>query len=246
MTGILDRVAKRHPSTSQQRRYRPATPEHFFALRLASRLDDEAAVHHYIELCDRHSQDALLAAYRSVMASGGTADPGRAFNATVQQMNGDNGSLPLADLAAIRIERRGIAVAIFHGTRLKYPPIAHQLSSDGNKALSSAALFISRLREKCTFSSAALELLPPGCEVQRSQLANIIGEVLLQGQVAVHRFAKRDVLAAFGHPPLTFRSQVREVIAAIWPDVNGSYGGPLIKDALALGLYAQTERLFPQ
>lgn len=242
MNGILDRVARTHDPIFQ-RHYQPATFEHFFALRLANRLDDAAAVHHYIELCERHSQDVLLAVYRSVINTG-VADLGRAFNAALEQKNGGNGSLPTTDLAAIRVERRGIAVAIFHGTQLRYPPIAHQLSSDGNKALGSAAMFISRLLDKCHFSSAALEQLPQGCEVQRAQLAKIITDILLHDQVAVHRYAKREVLAAFGHPPLKFRNQVREVISAIWPDINGSYGGPLVKDALALGLYAQTERLF--
>ena len=39
-------------------------------------------------------------------------------------------------------------------------------------------------------------------------------------------------------------SQVQQTIEAIWPDINGSFGAPLIKDALALALYCQTEYLF--
>jgi hypothetical protein len=245
MTGILDRVARSHAPTVHRRQYRPATPEHFFALSLANRLKDAAAIHHYVELCDQHTQESLLAAYRLATKSGDT-DLGRAFNAVLGRNDGGMETLSIADLAAIRIERRAVAVAIFRGTRLKYAPIVHQLSSDGNKALGSAAMFISRLRDKCFFSSAALELLPATCEAQRSQLSKIICDVLIQGQAAIHRFAKPDVLAAFGHPPLRFRNDVREVIAAMWPDINGSYGGPLVKDALALGLYAQTERLFEE
>ena len=52
-----------------------------------------------------------------------------------------------------------------------------------------------------------------------------------------------DMLAAFGHPPLRFRNQVREIISAMWPEVNGGFGSPLIKDALALGLYCQVNHL---
>jgi hypothetical protein len=52
------------------------------------------------------------------------------------------------------------------------------------------------------------------------------------------------VLASFGHPRPRFRNQVRQIISTIWPGVNGSFGSPLIKDALALGLYCQVERLF--
>jgi hypothetical protein len=245
MTGILDRVAKSHALTSKQRQYRPATPEHFFALRLAHRLHDPAAVPHYAELCDRHSSAALLDAYDRVSTSG-PDDRASAFHAALELNSGADRSIPAPDLAAIRIERRALAVTIFHGTRLKYAPLVHQLASDGNKALGSAALFISRLPEKCTFSSAAIELLPEGCEAQRSQLTKIVCEVLAQTQIAIHRFPKPEVLAAFGDPPLRFRNQVREVISAMWPEINGSFGSPLIRDALALGLYAQTERLFQE
>jgi hypothetical protein len=245
MTGILDRVAKSHARTSAQRQYRPATPEHFFALTLARLLQDAAAVHHYAELCDRHSQAALLEAYGRASSSG-PKDMASAFHAALESNSADDGSIPAPDLAAIRIERRAIAVTIFRGTRLKYAPIVHQLASDGNKALGSAAMFIGRLPEKCAFSSAAIELLPDGCEAQRSQLTKIICEVLVQAQVAIHRFPKAEVLAAFGHPPLRFRNQVREVISAMWPEINGSFGSPLIRDALALGLHAQTERLFQE
>jgi hypothetical protein len=242
MPGILDRVAKSYAPISKRQQYCPATPEHFFVLRLAQRLTDAAAIHHYVELCDRHSDAVLLSAYRAALKTE-TTDLARAFHAALENRNG-GGSLPAQDLAAVRIERRAIAVAIFHGTKLKYPPIAHQLSSDGNKALGSAALFISRVMHKCSFSSAALERLPNSCEAQRSQLSKIVTDVLLESQVSLHHYDKREVLSGFGQPPLRFRSQVREVIAAIWPDINGSFGGPLVKDALALGLYAQTERLF--
>lgn len=245
MTGILDRVAKSRAPKIQQRQYRPATPEHFIALRLATLLNDPAAVDHYAELCDRHSVQIVLAAY-DAMRRGGEKNAAAAFHAALEHKDGGGRSIAEPDLAAIRIERRAIAVAIFHGTTLKYPPIAHQLGSDPNKALGSAAMFISRIRDKCAFSSAALELLPDDREVQRQQLSKIISDVLIQAQVAIHRFPKAQVLAAFGHPPLRFRNEVREIISAMWPDINGSFGSPLIRDALAVGLYAQTQRLFQE
>jgi hypothetical protein len=133
-------------------------------------------------------------------------------------------------------------VAIFSGDHLKYPPIARHLSSDPDKALGSAAMFISHVRDKCSFTNAALEMLPPACEAQRSQLCRTITEVLIQRQVAIWQFAKSDVLTAFGQPPLRFRIKVREVMSAMWPEVNGGFGSPLIKDALALGLYCQVEQ----
>ena len=240
MTGILDRVA-RSSSPTLKTQFRPASPQHFLALRLAYRLNDAAGVHHYVELCDRHAEDKLLTAYRRTMTSG-SHDLARTFHAMVDRA-GTNGNGEIhGRLAAIRIERRAIAVAIFDGYRLEYPPIARQLSSDPNKALGSAAMFIDHIRNKCAFTNAAIEVLPEG-EAQRAQLAKIVTDVLAQLQVAIWRLAKAEVLAAFGHPPLRFRNQVREVISAMWPEVNGGFGSPLIRDALALGLYCQVEHL---
>ena len=147
-------------------------------------------------------------------------------------------------LAAIRIERRAVAVALFSGEELDSQPLVRQLSSDGGKAIGSAARFVRRILEKRPFSAAALEVLPAGDDLQRTQLDRVIAEVLAESsQISIWRVPKREVIAAFGHPPLRFRGQVREAIEHTFPESNGSFGGHLIKDALALGLYCQTEYL---
>lgn len=243
MTGILDRVA-RSSAPALKTQFRPATAEHFVALRLAQRLNDAAAAHHYAELSDRYLEGQLLTAYRRTKASG-SHDLARTFHVELERLGNHGGNgVSHKQLAAIRIERRAIAVAIFDGERLKYPPIARQLSSDPDKALGSAARFINRLHDKCSFQTAALEALPEGCEAQRSQLTRMIFTCLDERGVAIWQVRKPDILAAFGHPPLRFRNQVREVVSAMWPDINGGFGSPLIRDALALGLYCQVEHLF--
>jgi hypothetical protein len=243
MTGILDHIAK---STSAARfsQFRPASPQHFFALRLAQRLNDGEAAHHYVELSDRYSQAQLLTAYRRAKANAPHSDLARSFHAELAHRGTHNGNgVNHQRLAAIRIERRTIAVAIFDGNRLIYPPIARQLSSDPEKALGSAAAFISHIRDRCSFDTAALEALPEGGGAQRSHLAKIISDVLAERAVVIWQIAKPEIIRAFGQPPLRFRKQVREVISAMWPEVNGGFGSPMIKDALALGLYCQVEQL---
>jgi hypothetical protein len=240
MTGILDQIARSH-APDPQKQFRPATPQHFMALRLAERLNDSGAVHHYIELGDRHSEGSLLTAYRRTMRSG-AQNLARSFHVALEKTDGNGNGISHRDLAAIRIERRAIAVAIFNGQQLTYPPIARQLSSDPDKALGSAAIFINSIRDKCSFANAAIEALPEDCAAQRSRLTKIVIEVLIQRQIAISQFAKAEILAAFGHPRLRFRNEVREVMSAMWPEVNGGFGSPLIKDALALGLYCQVEQ----
>jgi hypothetical protein len=95
-----------------------------------------------------------------------------------------------------------------------------------------------------TISSDEPEIIPCKTEVLRGDLMEIISRVLVEQNVGIWEVPKLDVLASFAHPHPRFRNQVRRVISEIWPGINGSFGAPLIKDALALGLYCQIEHLF--
>jgi hypothetical protein len=248
MTNILDQVARMH-SAAQRSQFLPETASEFLALRLATRLNDHAAVHHYVALSERYGDSRLLTAYRRVREGGCHADPGRAFLGEIErlaQRNVGGIEIDTRRLAAIRIERRAIGVAILSGEHLDSPPQVRQLSSDGDKALNSAVAFITRLLERRPFTIAAMEVMPDRGEVQRTLLDQAITRALTQSGVGVSiwRVPKREVLAAFGHPPLRFRNQVRQAIERMFPDVDGGFGGPLIKDALAIGLYCQIEYLF--
>jgi hypothetical protein len=244
MTNILDQVA-RSSAAAIYNQFQPSDQHEYFALRLAQKLDDAVAVRHYVELAEHYSEAQLLSAYRRAKATGSHLDPARSFHLELKRLEGRPGDVPtIRRLAAIRIERRAVAVAILEGEHLAVPPQVRQLSSNSDKALGSAASFISRILEKYPLGTAALETIPCETEVLRGDLMEIISRVLVEQGIGIWEVPKPDVLASFGHPHPRFRNQVRQVISAIWPGVNGSFGAPLIKDALALGLYCQVERLF--
>ena len=244
MTNILDQVA-RSSSSARYNRFEPCNQQEYFALRLAQKLDDAEAARHYAELLDHYSEAQLLTAYRRAKAAGAHSDPARSFHLELKRLEGRTGDdPPIRRLAAIRIERRAVAVAILEGEHLAAPPQVRQLSSNSDKALGSAASFISRVLEQYPLGRAALESVPHGAEVLRGDLMEIISRVLIERGISIWEVAKPEVLASFGHPSPRFRNQVRGAISAIWPGVNGSFGSPLIKDALALGLYCQVEYLF--
>jgi len=244
MMNILDQVA-RSSSAARYGQFQPSDQREYFALRLAQKLDDAPAVRHYVELVEHYSEAQLLSAYRRARATGSRLDPARSFHLELKRLEGRPGDEPaVRRLAALRIERRAVAVTILDGEHLATPPQVRQLSSNSDKALGSAASFISRILEKYPLGSVALETIPCEAEVLRGDLMEIISRVLVEQDVGIWEVPKLDVLASFGHPRPRFRSQVREVISAIWPGINGSFGSPLIKDALALGLYCQVERLF--
>lgn len=248
MINILEQVARTR-SSAQRSQFLPETTSEFLAFRLAVRLHDQAALRHYMALAERYGDSRLLAAYRRIRENGGHTDLGRAFLEVLKRLGQpDIGAIESGTrrLAAIRIERRAVAVTMFSGERLDSPPHVRQLSSDTEKALSSAAAFISRLLERRPFTIAAMEVMPSGEKVQRTLLDQTIAGLLAESPlgVSIWRVPKREVFSAFGYPTLRFRKQVREAIGRIFPEINGSFGGPLIKDALALGLYCQIEYLF--
>jgi hypothetical protein len=248
MINILDQIARTN-SSALRSQFLPETPSEFLAFRLAAHLHDHTAVRHYVALAERYGDRHLLAAYRRVRESGCHSDLGPAFLSELERLaqRGTGGiEITCRRLAAIRIERRAVAVVILSGDHLDSPPQVRQLSSDGEKALGSAVAFITRLLEKRPFTVAAMEVMPDREEVQRTVLDQAITRALTESTngVSIWRVAKREVLAAFGYPPLRFRNQAREAIEKMFPDVDGSFGGPLIKDALALGLYCQVEYLF--
>jgi hypothetical protein len=244
MPGILDHVAR----TATQAKYDffcPTNPDEFFALQLARRLNEGGAAQHYADLMRHHSVEQLMTAFRRASARGSHQDPARSFHDELQRLgNRDLDETQDRRLAAVRVDRRAVAVVILCGIHLEYPPLVRQLPSDSNKAQNSAAGFISKVMQKCPFSTAALESLPCTAEVQRHALIDIIRDVLSEQAVGIWQVEKIDLLAAFGHPPLQHRTGVRRIVEAIWPGINGSVGSALVKDALALGLYCQTEYLF--
>ena len=242
MTNILERVA-RSSSSAPKNAFQPASPTQFFALRLAQKLGDARAADHYLALTDQYSEAQLLFAYRRACNRAGNSDLARSFHVELQRLGERAAHVPSRRLAAIRIERRAIAVVVLNGVQLEYA-VVRQLSSDSNKALGSAASFITRMIERFSFETAALEVVPQPNEAQRSLLMEIICRILTEQGVAIWQVPKREVLAAFAYPPLRFRKQLRELISGMWPTINGSFGGPLLRDALALCLYCQTEHLF--
>ena len=144
---------------------------------------------------------------------------------------------------AVRIERRAVAIAILRGDHLHYAD-SRQLSSVQNKAIDSAAGFVTRMIERFRCDYAALEIVPNDHEVQRTLLHQAILRVLNVQAIGITEVEKSGLLRSFAYPAPRFRSTVREIISNVYPVLNEAPGQPWVYDAAALGLYVQTERLF--
>jgi hypothetical protein len=237
MKSILDQF---RPSTVG---FIPGTPQEVFALRLAQKLNDASAAHHYAILASEHSTGRLLAAYRRALRQSTNGDLGRRFHRELER-TGDPGREPSgAKFVSIRIERRAVAAAVFQGEYLDYTQV-RQLSSSREKAISSAAGFVRWLLDNFPVESAAIEDIPNGDEVQRRIVSDSVVEVLREQTLPIWQIPKTQIFETLGHPPLKSRKEVRRVITTIWPMLAGSNGHSFLQDAAALGLCVQTERLF--
>jgi hypothetical protein len=144
-------------------------------------------------------------------------------------------------IAAFRIERRSVAAAIFQGTRLEYTDM-RQLPVDPEKAEASALGFINWILSSFDIASAVTEAMDSEDTV-RAGLNRVI-EMQLISAGPLYRIPKAELSAAFSLPPASSRVAIREVVTAIWPILESNRTAATKLDAVALGLYLQTERLF--
>lgn len=146
-------------------------------------------------------------------------------------------------LAAVKVERREVAAAVFEGTHLDYVQL-RQLSSVHEKADSSALGFVHWIVITFDTESVALEEVDAKYETRRKVLAGLIGDSLRQSSIFVWKVRKRELFPAYGMPPVKSRREIREVVRSVWPILDEGKRNLAILDAVALGLYVQTERLF--
>src|SRR5690349_8386206 len=114
-------------------------------------------------------------------------------------------------LVAFSFERRCIGAAVFKRTELDYADL-RQLSSAFPIAETGAVRFVNWILSSFNITSAVVERLEDGNDTLRSQLQCTTQKLLRDKGIPIYRVGKVELLAAFGHPPLSSRKQLREVI----------------------------------
>lgn len=222
--------------------FRPGTTRELFSLRLAQKLHDVVAVRHYRDLTDSYSEGQLLLAYRRTLRTHGQ-DYGRRFQGELQQIHANGQHNHITKLISIRIERRTVAIAIFHGEHLEYAD-SRQLSSDREKAVASAVAFVNWILGRFDVESTAVEAILNGHEIQRRALHEGICATLRERVLPIWEVPKPVLLEGFGHPPVKSRAELRRIATTIWPILAGTNSKTFVQDAAILGLHVQIERLF--
>jgi hypothetical protein len=223
--------------------FRPTRARELFALRLAQKLGDARTVSHFVSLADRYTEAQLLWAYRRTLRASGNGDRGRRFHGELERAHANGNHEPQASLISIRIERRAVAAAVFHGDQLEYTD-SKQLSSTHDKALASAIGFVNWMLARFPVESAALESILNGHEFQRRVLHNAICQTLRERFLPIWEVPKLVLLEGCGQPPLKSREDLRHVATSIWPVLSGTHAKVFVQDAAMCGLHVQIERLF--
>lgn len=241
MTNILDQIAVNRPLAG----FRPTTVHDFFVLRLALKLGEPAAAGHYAELAGSHSEDTLRLAYRRAAGHGNPPrELAKLFHLELGAVREQYDHAQADRLLAIKVERRSVAVAVFVGDKLDYHDVRN-LSSQPDKADASTIGFLTWVIGNFEIESAALEQMTSGDRIRRAILNQAILTMLRTNSIPVWEVSKRDLLEAYGHPPLRTRIELRKTTHSIlWSMFNTEKPDGQELDAASLGLYVQTERLF--
>ena len=145
-------------------------------------------------------------------------------------------------IAAFKIERRAIAVCVLDQGRPDHTEV-RQLSADLERAKAAAFAFVNWVLVSFDVGMVAVETVPEE-HLRRTELTRTVLETARGHGTPVWEVPKQELLQVFAIPAAVHRAQVREVVKSLWPVLNGRDGSDWILDAVALGLYIQTERSF--
>ncbi len=145
-------------------------------------------------------------------------------------------------LAAFCVQRRSIAASVLIGTHLGYVD-AKQLPSDHGKAEIAAVGFVNWIIESLEIDTAVLEDFEGDVTHLKTQLFLATERTLRSCAISLQTVPTAELLTAFAYPTKATRKDVRQIITTIWPILDTKTVHPAKLDAVALGLYYQTERL---
>lgn len=147
-----------------------------------------------------------------------------------------------ADLLAIRVARRQIAIAAFDGLRLIYTQI-HELPSDYLASRESARRFIDWAVASLKPKLVAVERMQ-GTNMRAADLHAVVLRSLARSPTTRATIDPNVVFSSFGISTPKQRAEVRAVARRIWPELSRRFIQPTALDAALLGLHLQVQMQF--
>jgi hypothetical protein len=146
-------------------------------------------------------------------------------------------------LAAIGIERRVVAIAIFRNTHLDQMLI-HHLPSEAEKAENILHSFIKQVLDRLNVEYFAFAQPRTASSGRIQGFHRTAIDAVRQAGVPLSVVPETTALNAYGHPALAHWMQVRKAMRNVFPTLNERKTKPSELDSAAIGLCAQVERIF--
>jgi hypothetical protein len=145
-------------------------------------------------------------------------------------------------LAALSIDRRTAALALFNGLCLE-DMLLRSLPADQDAAVNTLIGFLNRSIDRYKIEFVGLRSLNDKSSSRIKSLHTAALSVLRNTSLPLEQVDEKNLLESFGHPPLRSRDHLRKVGRNIWPALNDSHATNSAVDAAVLGLHVQVERL---
>lgn len=145
-------------------------------------------------------------------------------------------------LAALSIERRTVALALFTNSHLEDVLIRH-LPDEMAKAIQSLTGFLNSSIDLQHVQFMALPL-PTTKSSRRAQMLNRTAtDTLRLAGIPLMQVSEQQLLESYALPSLGNREQLRRSARSLWPSLNNVRATRCSLDAALLGLHAQVQRL---
>jgi hypothetical protein len=145
-------------------------------------------------------------------------------------------------LAAVRIGRRTVAVAVFVGTHLEHSEVV-RLSSDLGAALQRVPAIVQRILDQFEVATVAIESPLPNSERRAAKFQEALVAQMRNIAVAIWPVTFADLCQHSSFPPVKTRHALRQIASKIWPVLGDGLRGKLGCDTALLGLHVQVERV---
>jgi hypothetical protein len=144
------------------------------------------------------------------------------------------------NILSLRINRRAIGAVTLAGEALTFTDGRH-LPSVRPRAVTAAVRYVNRLLEQSGAATVVVDAPEPLEGTTTKQLLEAVSQLLASRGLTSLLVTKAEVRAAYGLSPLPTRNDVREVVAAFWPELAMIPGRvqPYAADAAAAALYGE-------
>ncbi len=143
-------------------------------------------------------------------------------------------------IAAFKIFRRSITVAIFSGRNLEFLDIQH-LSNTPKAASETLNRFVGWTLENFRPQLCALAVDEEDKQPRAAMLTDVVEKRLLAQGIPVWKVTDQELLEAYALPALTQKHNLRQIACSLWPHIAEQQLPAL--DAALVGHYVQVERL---